>query len=230
MSNPQLADFSSSNPRRPRICSESYIHSWENPFPVPQPGQESVMVEKTTNFKDTDVITKLVVWAHLPRVPVQYKKKNIIKDITQPIGRVIRVDERVLIVNHEVDYPILISYKKIFEDEPPVYPEDVVVDDDVKASLQKNVMLYFPNATIVDEDYNEVEEFGQRVEDMGLDEDGWTTVVPRWKKKMDKRKMGDNSRDDRSYREVVASPKPKWVAKAHIVQDWRKAGKSKEKH
>ncbi|KAM1231406.1 hypothetical protein ACFX2I_041437 [Malus domestica] len=208
MSNPQLADFSSSNPRRPRICSESYIHSWENPFPVPQPGQESVMVEKTTNFKDTDVITKLVVWAHLPRVPVQYKKKNIIKDITQPIGRVIRVDE----------------------DEPPVYPEDVVVDDDVKASLQKNVMLYFPNATIVDEDYNEVEEFGQRVEDMGLDEDGWTTVVPRWKKKMDKRKMGDNSRDDRSYREVVASPKPKWVAKAHIVQDWRKAGKSKEKH
>ncbi|KAM1445401.1 hypothetical protein ACFX2I_041437 [Malus domestica] len=155
MSNPQLADFSSSNPRRPRICSESYIHSWENPFPVPQPGQESVMVEKTTNFKDTDVITKLVVWAHLPRVPVQYKKKNIIKDITQPIGRVIRVDE----------------------DEPPVYPEDVVVDDDVKASLQKNVMLYFPNATIVDEDYNEVEEFGQRVEDMGLDEDGWTTDV-----------------------------------------------------
>lgn len=46
MSNPQLVDFSSSNPRRPRICSESYIHSWENPFPVPQPGQESVMVEK----------------------------------------------------------------------------------------------------------------------------------------------------------------------------------------
>ncbi|KAB2609080.1 hypothetical protein D8674_012248 [Pyrus ussuriensis x Pyrus communis] len=36
----------------------------------------------TTSFKDIDVITKLIVWA-----------QKIIKDITQPIGRVIRVDE-----------------------------------------------------------------------------------------------------------------------------------------
>lgn len=36
----------------------------------------------TTNFKNTDVITKLVVWAHLPCVLVQYKEEKIMKDIT----------------------------------------------------------------------------------------------------------------------------------------------------
>lgn len=119
---------------------------------------------------------------------------------------------------------------KVFQDEPSVYPEDMVVDDDVKVSLQKNVMLYFPNATIVEKDYKEVEESGERVKDVGPDEEGQTTVVPRWKKKVDKGKMGDSFRDDRLYREVVASPKPKWVAKADIMQDQRRAGKSKAKY
>lgn len=51
------------------------------------------------NFKDTDVITKLVIWARRPMVPVQFKEKNIMKDITQPIGRVLRVDEVTLHLN-----------------------------------------------------------------------------------------------------------------------------------
>ncbi|KAB2603380.1 hypothetical protein D8674_004385 [Pyrus ussuriensis x Pyrus communis] len=203
----------------------------------------------TTNFKNTDVITKLVVWAHLPRVSVQYKEEKIIKDITWPIGRVIKVDEltfglnglfvkvllevdlrfplkRMLIVNHEDDYLILISYEKnfevcfycrrmrlkghvcteieaddecfmvdkVFEDEPSVYLEDVVMDEDIKASLQEDVMLCFPNATNVEEDYTEMEESGQCMEDTSY-----------------------SSRDERSYRDVVSSPKPK------------RAGKSKER-
>ncbi|TQD86331.1 hypothetical protein C1H46_028089 [Malus baccata] len=114
---------------------------------------------------------------------------------------------------------------KVFYDDPSVYLEDVVVDNDVK---QNDVMLCFPNPTIVEE-YTEVEESGQHVEDMGLEEEGWTIVVPRWRKKVDNRKMGDSSKDDMSYKEVVASPKPKWVAKANIVQDWRRVGKSKQR-
>lgn len=47
----------------------------------------------TTQFKDTYVITKLVVCARLARVSVQYKKEHFIEDITQLIGRVMKVDE-----------------------------------------------------------------------------------------------------------------------------------------
>ncbi|KAB2615262.1 hypothetical protein D8674_021850 [Pyrus ussuriensis x Pyrus communis] len=157
---------------------------------------------------------------------MQYKEEKIIKDVTQPNGRVIKVDKvilglnglfvkvlfkvdlrfplkHVLIVNHEEDYPILISYEiifedvcpeveaddgyfmidTVFEDEPFVYPEDVIMDVDVKAHLQKYVMLCFPNATTVEEEFTNYEE----------------------------------SRPDRLYKEVVASVKPKWVAKADLV-------------
>ncbi|KAB2602379.1 hypothetical protein D8674_003384 [Pyrus ussuriensis x Pyrus communis] len=76
---------------------------------------------------------------------------------------------------------------------------DVAVDDDIKASLQEDVMLCFPNATNVEEDYTEIEESRQHMEDVGPDNKGWTTIVPRWRKKMDKRKTGDSSRDDKLY-------------------------------
>lgn len=36
----------------------------------------------TKNFKDTVIITKLVVWSRIPRVPVQYKEDKIIKVAT----------------------------------------------------------------------------------------------------------------------------------------------------
>lgn len=51
------------------------------------------------NFKDTNIITKLVVWVCLPCVPMQYKEGKIIGDITQPIGRVLKVDEVTLGLN-----------------------------------------------------------------------------------------------------------------------------------
>ncbi|TQE10101.1 hypothetical protein C1H46_004271 [Malus baccata] len=70
---------------------------------------------------------------------------------------------------------------KVFKDEPSIYSEDVIVDEDGKAALQKDAMLYFPNATTVDKEFTENEESGQRVEDGGLNEEGWTTVIPRWR-------------------------------------------------
>ncbi|KAB2605770.1 hypothetical protein D8674_005487 [Pyrus ussuriensis x Pyrus communis] len=45
---------------RPRICSDSYMPSWENPFPVPQPGQEPVVVEKArSTFTIEKVVTRV---------------------------------------------------------------------------------------------------------------------------------------------------------------------------
>ena len=61
------------------------------------------------------------------------------------------------------------------------------------------------------------------------DEEGWTMVIPKWRRKRDKRKWGDSYRKDRSYKDVVASPKPKWEAKADLVQNWRRTGKAKER-
>jgi hypothetical protein len=34
----------------------------------------------------------------------------------------------------------------------------MAVDDDIKASLQEDVILFFPNALNVEEDYTEIEE------------------------------------------------------------------------
>lgn len=71
----------------------------------------------------------------------------------------------------------------VFEDEPFVYQENVVVNEDIKASLQEDVMLCFPSATNVEKDYTKIEEFGQCMEDVGLNEEGWTTVVPKMEEK-----------------------------------------------
>lgn len=57
MSDSHMAASNSSLALRPRICSDSYVPSWENPFPVPQPGQEPVVVEKA---RSTFTIEKAV--------------------------------------------------------------------------------------------------------------------------------------------------------------------------
>lgn len=61
---------------------------------------------------------------------------------------------------------------KDFEDEPSVYPENLIVDEDIKGCLHEDVMICFPNATTVEEDYTKYEESGQRVKDVGSDEKG----------------------------------------------------------
>lgn len=53
----------------------------------------------TTQFNDLNAITKLLVWAHLPCVPVQYKEASIIKTIAQPLRDILLVDDVTLNLN-----------------------------------------------------------------------------------------------------------------------------------
>ncbi|KAM2258731.1 hypothetical protein ACFX1S_003789 [Malus domestica] len=62
----------------------------------------------------------------------------------------------------------------------------------------------------------------------GPDEEGWTTVIPKWKRRCEKRISGESSKEGRSYKEVASSLKLKWTPKADLVHDWRRAGKAKE--
>ncbi|KAB2634405.1 hypothetical protein D8674_038268 [Pyrus ussuriensis x Pyrus communis] len=53
-------------------------------------------------------------------VPMQYKEDNMFKDISQPIGMIIKMDnrfplKRVLLISRHEDNPILISYETLFE-------------------------------------------------------------------------------------------------------------------
>lgn len=114
---------------------------------------------------------------------------------------------------------------KVYKDEPLVFLEDTVVDAYIKANMQKYVMLCFPSVAMVEEETIEIEEMGHRVKDDGFDEDGWTTITPKWRMRVEKRRVGESLRDDRSFREVVSCPKRKWVARADLVQDWKRAGK-----
>lgn len=91
-----------------------------------------------------------------------------------------------------------------------------MVDEDIKVRMQEDVMLYFSSATNVEEDLTEIKESGQLMEDASPDEDGWITVVFKWRKKMDKRKGGESSKDDKLYK-VVSRPKPKWMARVDLV-------------
>lgn len=117
---------------------------------------------------------------------------------------------------------------KAFKDELIVYPEDVVIDEDVKACLQKDVMLCFPKATNVENNYTEFKELSQCVEDVGPDDEGWTTFIPRWRRRGEKRGFGESSRDSRLYKDVASSPRLKWTPKADLVHGWRRARKAKE--
>ncbi|TQD70773.1 hypothetical protein C1H46_043693 [Malus baccata] len=87
--------------------------------------------------------------------------------------------------------------------------------------MQEDVILYFSSATNVVENLTEIKECGQHMEDASSNEEGWTTVVLKWRIKADKRKGGESCKDDRLYKDVVSSPKPKWMARADLVQDWR---------
>lgn len=48
-SNPQVTASTSLTTRRPRTCANQYVPSWTKPFPVPQPTQRLVVLEKAKN-------------------------------------------------------------------------------------------------------------------------------------------------------------------------------------
>lgn len=49
---------------------------------------------------------------------------------------------------------------KVYEDGPLVFPENTMVDVDIKVNLQKYVILCFPNAAMVEEEIIKIEEMG----------------------------------------------------------------------
>lgn len=165
-----------------------------------------------------DTTNKLIVWARLPRLPVRCKDENINKVIAQPSGDIIKVNEirlglngvlfkvllevdlhfplkRVIFINKDDDYPILVGYEKLFEvcfyygrrmfdgyecpknevdddcflikrvfkDEPLIYPEDTRVDEDANGALHDDVKLWFPFAVTHDDEAVDGEKVGQKV-------------------------------------------------------------------
>lgn len=84
-------------------------------------------------------MSNLKVLVRIPRLPFQYRDEEILEVITQPVGKFIRVDhttliglnelfvrlllevdlrfslKRTMVVNDDDDYPVLLSYKKLFE-------------------------------------------------------------------------------------------------------------------
>lgn len=45
------------------------------------------------DFRDSNPITLLRIWVQIPPLPVKFMEEAIIKNITQPIGTVVRVDD-----------------------------------------------------------------------------------------------------------------------------------------
>lgn len=68
---------------------------------------------------------------------------------------------------------------RVFEDELLVYTEDTHVDDDVKESLQKDVMLCF--TSVVDHEGENVDCEEARIREVvePQEEEGWTAMVPK---------------------------------------------------
>ncbi|RXH92787.1 hypothetical protein DVH24_042561 [Malus domestica] len=101
----------------------------------------------------------------------------------------------------------------------PIFPEDTPVDKDVKVALQNDTLLCFPTHVIQDEEHTDNVEGEQRMVVDGPEEDGWTTMVPRWRKKVNKRRSVELVWEDKTPKDVSKTLKYKWVARADLVQD-----------
>ncbi|KAB2635632.1 hypothetical protein D8674_026166 [Pyrus ussuriensis x Pyrus communis] len=112
---------------------------------------------------------------------------------------------------------------RVFEDELLVYTEDNHVDDDVKESLQKDVMLCFPSNVNHEEENIDREEARIREVVETQEEEGWTIVVHKLKKKVDNKRNGELVVDDaiskNATKEVGKVSKCKWIPRADLVLD-----------
>ncbi|TQE05781.1 hypothetical protein C1H46_008600 [Malus baccata] len=61
---------------------------------------------------------------------------------------------------------------KVFDDELLIYPEDI------KSSMRKDVMMYFPYVVNMEKENLENLEVGQRVEEKAQDDEGWMAMIP----------------------------------------------------
>lgn len=98
---------------------------------------------------------------------------------------------------------------RVFDDEPPIFPENTPVDKDVKVALQDDILLCFPTYVIQDEEPTGIVEGEQRKVVNGPDEDGWTTMVLRWGKKANKRRIIKLVWEDKTPKDVSKTLKYK---------------------
>ncbi|KAM1134891.1 hypothetical protein ACFX19_044665 [Malus domestica] len=87
---------------------------------------------------------------------------------------------------------------------------------DVKVALQNDTLLCFPTHVIQDEEHTDNVEGEQRMVVDGPEEDGWTTMVPRWRKKVNKRRSVELVWEDKTPKDVSKTLKYKWVARADL--------------
>ncbi|TQD95399.1 hypothetical protein C1H46_018994 [Malus baccata] len=109
----------------------------------------------------------------------------------------------------------------VFKDELLVYTKDTYVDDAVKESLQKDVMLSFPSAVNHEEENVDREKAGIREVVEPREDEGWTTVVPKLKNKVDKKRNGELVVDDAILKNVGKKvgnvSKCKWIPRVGLV-------------
>ncbi|KAM1636555.1 hypothetical protein ACFX13_014751 [Malus domestica] len=125
--------------------------------------------------------------------------------------------------------------ERMFEDEPAISPEDTNVDDDINEPLHDDVMLCFPVALLPEENFMETKEVGQIMVVEPQENEGWTTVVLKWKKKAERRYGFGQVKGGKSYKDVASESlrnagkdvgkveKYKWVPRGDLVQGWRKS-------
>ncbi|KAB2602927.1 hypothetical protein D8674_003932 [Pyrus ussuriensis x Pyrus communis] len=90
------------------------------------------------DFKEPNPIAYLKVWVQIPRIPMQFREMEIMKNITQSIGRLIRLDAASInslnpmaisvVIDVDIHLPLKISWfmNKMFEDDLNVLPEEGV--------------------------------------------------------------------------------------------------------
>lgn len=102
-------------------------------------GQNFHLERWIEEFRECNRISLLTLWVQIPRLPVQFREPFIIKNITQPIGWLVRVDDgsinalnsmsirvlmeidvlllmkMVLVVDGDDEAPTFVSYEKLFK-------------------------------------------------------------------------------------------------------------------
>lgn len=68
----------------------------------------------------------------------------------------------------------------------------------------------------------EAEKGVQKNDGEGPDEEGWTMVIPRWRRMAYKQRSNEKVWEDSVPKDSNKGYKYKWVARADLMQDWRK--------
>lgn len=93
----------------------------------------------------------------------------------------------------------------------------------MKDGLHNDMMICFLMVVNHEDEAGESEEQCVRMSGDLQDEEGWTTVVPKWKKKLEKKNASEDGSEVKTPKdlgkEVSNLAKYKWVPRADLVQD-----------